>query len=90
MMGYNIELYPYLPKYKYIFFFISFSGRIRILIPGWVAGVRRTEPLDSDPTNSRKKTLISPNNIQLCLDSLIKSRIIKVKMICMAKEVDLN
>ena len=46
--------------------------------------------LDSDPTNSRKKTLISPNNIQLCLDSLIKSRIIKVKMICMAKEVDLN
>ena len=36
-MGYNIEFYPYLPKrlkYKYIFFFISISGRIRSRIRG--------------------------------------------------------
>ena len=31
MMGYNIEFIPTYLKYKYIFFFISISGRIRIL-----------------------------------------------------------
>ena len=32
-MVYNIEFYAYLPKKKYIFFFISISGRIRNIFP---------------------------------------------------------
>ena len=46
MMGYNIEFYPNYLKYKYIFFFISISGRIRSRIQ--IRNFFSAEP-DTDP-----------------------------------------